>query len=156
MSTPRRYRAKQPPPHSGPVSPPEVAVLAPRSGAPAGPLVKLLPGSPAPEVFVLQPRGIGPAPRARLRLALAVPAGADAALATATFVAGVVGFDRKLKLALDPARTSATDGAVNLVFDAAPLGADLAPRLNRLLARANELAAACAPLALTSATVEAC
>lgn len=100
-----------------------------------------------------------PNPRKRLRFEFAVPAGADpttAALAAATFAVAVVSVDRKMKLTTNPALTGTADGTVRLVFDMIPLGFDFTPRVEKVLARANELAATCSPLALTSATVEAC
>lgn len=62
MKRPRKYRLAQPPRQTEPPGPPETIVLQPRTSVPAGPPVTPLPGSPAPEVIVLHPRGPKPDP----------------------------------------------------------------------------------------------
>lgn len=60
MKRPRKYRLSQPPRQTELPGPGEITILHPRTSVPAGPPVTPLPGSPAPEVMVLQPRGPKP------------------------------------------------------------------------------------------------
>jgi hypothetical protein len=162
MKRPRKYQNPQPERQTEPPSPPEIVVLQPRRSVPAGPPVTPQPGSPAPEMVVLQPRGDGtpsvaltpadsvnifdgyPIPRVQLRVVLAVAPADDPArraLDAALFASAVCSADRKLRLVVDPARSSAAGAEVTFVFTPAPLGTETAARLEKLVPVASEAAA---------------
>jgi hypothetical protein len=99
-----------------------------------------LPGSPAPEIIVLQP-----APKRWLHVALALPAGADparVALAAAWFATRMRAIDKRLRMTVNRERCSAANGELVLCFSALRGGVLAAEWLEEVKPAVRELAAA--------------
>ena len=118
--------------------PVEVIELQPTSGRPPGKPVQLVPaGTPVEVIEVPHAR------RLQLIVGLQLAPGsqpAAAVLSSARFVSAILTSDRKLRLSIDPVQSRVAAGEITLAFTPAPLGADAAERLKRLVGVLREAA----------------
>ncbi len=137
MNQPRKYNYLPPPRGDDlPSSPPEIIELNGNSGRTPGTPVELDPACSSLEIIELFP-----VPRVQLEVVLRITPHLDSAkltLATAHFISAIQSADRKLRLVVDPARSSVKDTEVMLVLTPAPLGVQTAERLEKVASIARE------------------
>ena len=87
--------------------------------------------TPSPAEIIEAPR----VPRVELRIVFRLRPGMDSAkttLAAAIFLSGVLGLDRKLRLSVDPLRSTVASDEVSLFLVPVPLGVETAARLEKV------------------------